>query len=145
MAWKLNANQIKEDLCKHRPGSGFFISHQGAGGYLEGRTLHLLPVSWVDNWPIIGEDTDGDGIGEMVWGGTKPINGFPKTLLTVIHPAYGLDRFGTCVVKIGLNIAWMAKNLLASVKSIHWDGDTIGGTKLGYTTSTSKHNKVMWM
>ena len=42
----------------------------------------MLPVTWVDGWPIIGNDTDGDGIGEMVWGGRKPINGHPVTVLT---------------------------------------------------------------
>ncbi len=63
-------------------GDWYFISHQGTGGYYEGRTLHLLPVTWVDGWPIIGNDTDGDGIGEMVWGGRKPINGHPVTVLS---------------------------------------------------------------
>lgn len=63
-------------------GDWYFISHQGTGGYYEGRTLHLLPVTWVDGWPIIGNDTDGDGIGEMVWGGRKPINGLPVTVLS---------------------------------------------------------------
>ncbi|MEI2280024.1 glycoside hydrolase 43 family protein [Paenibacillus polysaccharolyticus] len=70
-------------LVQTQSGEWYFISHQGAGGYFEGRTLHLLPVTWVDGWPIIGEDTDGDGVGEMVWGGKKPIHGYPKTILTV--------------------------------------------------------------
>lgn len=63
-------------------GEWYFISHQGSGDF-EGRPLHLLPVTWVDGWPIIGSDTDGDGIGEMVWGGRKPINGHPATALAV--------------------------------------------------------------
>ncbi|MBB6734692.1 family 43 glycosylhydrolase [Cohnella sp. CBP 2801] len=62
-------------------GEWYFVSHQGTGGHYEGRTLHLLPVTWVDEWPIIGNDTDGDGIGEMVWGGKKPIDGYPATVL----------------------------------------------------------------
>ncbi|MEK4042609.1 glycoside hydrolase 43 family protein [Paenibacillus sp. FSL H8-0048] len=78
-------------LVETPAGEWYFISHQGAGGYFEGRTLHLLPVSWVDGWPIIGEDTDGDGIGEMVWGGMKPVNGYPAAALTMNddfdHPA----------------------------------------------------------
>jgi beta-xylosidase len=32
----------------------------------------LLPVTWLDGWPIIGRPGR-DGIGEMVWGGAKPI------------------------------------------------------------------------
>ncbi len=37
-----------------------------------GRPLVLLPVTWQDGWPVIGEDVDGDGVGEMVWFGKKP-------------------------------------------------------------------------
>ena len=43
----------------------------------EGRSQWLEPVVWKDGWPIIGEDIDGDGIGEPVWKGVKPINGYP--------------------------------------------------------------------
>ncbi|WP_339308070.1 glycoside hydrolase 43 family protein [Paenibacillus sp. FSL R5-0519] len=70
-------------LVQTQTGEWYFISHQGAGGYFEGRTLHLLPVWWMDGWPMIGEDVDGDGIGEMVWGGIKPINGHPQTALAI--------------------------------------------------------------
>jgi beta-xylosidase len=31
-----------------------------------GRIVHLQPVSWVDGWPLIGVDHDGNGIGEPV-------------------------------------------------------------------------------
>lgn len=37
-------------------GRWWFITHQGTGGY-EGRASHLLPVEWVDGWPIPGERT----------------------------------------------------------------------------------------
>lgn len=69
-------------LVQTAAGEWYFVSHQGSGGYYEGRTLHLLPVNWVDGWPIIGEDTDGDGIGEMVWGGRQPIPSASKTVLS---------------------------------------------------------------
>ena len=36
-------------------------------------------MTWKDGWPLIGVDTDGDGIGEVVWSGKKPIQGFPVT------------------------------------------------------------------
>ncbi|MFE6076592.1 glycoside hydrolase 43 family protein [Paenibacillus sp. NPDC057886] len=80
-------------LVQTRCSEWYFISHQGTGGHYEGRTLHLLPVSWVDGWPIIGEDTDGDGIGEMVWGGRKPVNGYPAAVLTMN------DDFESAVLK----------------------------------------------
>jgi beta-xylosidase len=37
----------------------------------------LLPVTWLDGWPILGE-VGSDGIGKMVWSGRKPI---PSSLL----------------------------------------------------------------
>lgn len=31
-----------------------------------GRVVHLQPMKWVDNWPVIGIDKDGDGCGEPI-------------------------------------------------------------------------------
>lgn len=59
-------------LVQTSSGAWYFLTHQGTCGYFEGRTLHLLPVEWVDGWPIMGRDIDGDGVGEMVWGGSVP-------------------------------------------------------------------------
>ncbi len=49
----------------------YFITHHGTG-HFSGRFLSLLPMHWVDDWPVIGEDVDNDGVGEMVWEGKKP-------------------------------------------------------------------------
>ncbi len=32
----------------------------------QGRIVHLQPVTWIDGWPQIGQDIDGNGIGEPV-------------------------------------------------------------------------------
>lgn len=45
----------------------------------QGRPQCLQPVTWVDDWPIIGNDEDNDGIGEPVTHDKKPIKGFPIT------------------------------------------------------------------
>ena len=37
-----------------------------------GRVVHLQPMQWVDGWPVMGEDYDGNGVGEPVPGWTKP-------------------------------------------------------------------------
>ena len=37
-----------------------------------GRVVHLQPARWVDGWPLIGVDIDGNGIGEPVPVWTKP-------------------------------------------------------------------------
>lgn len=49
----------------------YFFTHHGRGDW-EGRPASLLPVTWVDGWPIIGH-VAADTIGEMVWSGMKPI------------------------------------------------------------------------
>ena len=54
-----------------------FFTHQGTGDW-EGRAACLLPVTWVDGWPILGP-VGPDGIGGMVWRAPKPIGGFPRT------------------------------------------------------------------
>jgi len=69
-------------LLKLDDGSWWFI-HQLARGTPEekydGRPQMLEPVVWNDGWPFIGADTNGNGIGEVVWEHGKPINGFPVT------------------------------------------------------------------
>lgn len=52
-------------------GSWWFFTHHGSGDW-EGRAASLLPVNWVDGWPIIGE-VGKDTIGNMVWKAPKPI------------------------------------------------------------------------
>jgi beta-xylosidase len=51
-------------------GESWFVHFQDRGAY--GRIIHLQPVEWVDGWPVIGEDKDGDGIGEPVATWEKP-------------------------------------------------------------------------
>src|SRR5690606_17375291 len=49
-------------LVQTQTGEDWFIHFQDRISY--GRIAHLQPVSWKDGWPIIGDDKDGDGIGE---------------------------------------------------------------------------------
>jgi beta-xylosidase len=52
-------------------GQWWFVTHQGTGDW-EGRAMVLLPVNWIDGWPIIGT-AGADGIGNMVWSAKKPL------------------------------------------------------------------------
>jgi beta-xylosidase len=45
-------------------GEDWFIHFQDRGAY--GRIVHLQPVAWKDDWPVMGTDADGDGTGEPV-------------------------------------------------------------------------------
>jgi beta-xylosidase len=56
-------------------GSWCFFTHHGTGDW-EGRCASLLPVTWVDGWPIIG-NVGSDGIGTMVWSARKPVANSP--------------------------------------------------------------------
>lgn len=51
-------------------GENWFIHFQDIGAY--GRVVHLQPMEWVDGWPVIGIDKDGDGCGEPVYTYIKP-------------------------------------------------------------------------
>jgi beta-xylosidase len=55
-------------------GAWYFLTHHGSGAW-EGRCASLLPVTWIDGWPICGAtDAKGDP-GKMVWSGKMPISG----------------------------------------------------------------------
>jgi len=63
-----------------------------------GRVLHLQPARWKDDWPLIGVDIDGNGIGEPVRVWTKP---YPDTQPSL--PATS-DDFDT--PQLGLQWQW---------------------------------------
>ena len=48
----------------------YFLTHHGTGDW-SGRIVSLLPVEWIDGWPMIGDQTKGD-LGAMVWQGAMP-------------------------------------------------------------------------
>ena len=51
-------------------GEHWFLHFQDKGAY--GRIVHLQPVRWVNDWPVMGSDPDGDGTGEPVLTYRKP-------------------------------------------------------------------------
>jgi beta-xylosidase len=55
-------------------GKGWFVHFQSDGGH--GRIVHLEPVRWNDDWPVIGEDPDGASTGQPTPSG--PIPGDPS-------------------------------------------------------------------
>jgi len=53
-----------------KSGESWFIHFQDRGAY--GRIIHLQPMKWIGDWPVIGIDPDGDGKGEPVLAHKKP-------------------------------------------------------------------------
>ena len=52
-------------------GRGWFLHFQFLGAH--GRVVHLEPVRWVDDWPVIGRAADGELRGEPVVQGPVPV------------------------------------------------------------------------
>jgi beta-xylosidase len=56
-----------------KSGESWFLHFQDRGAY--GRVVHLQPMVWKSDWPVIGADPDGDGVGEPVATFRKPVAG----------------------------------------------------------------------
>ena len=56
-------------------GDDWFLHFNDRGPY--GRVVYLQPMSWRDGWPVVGQDTDGDGCGHPVLKHRKPVQGQP--------------------------------------------------------------------
>lgn len=56
-------------------GEDWFLHFQDKEAY--GRVVHLQPMKWINNWPVIGEDQDGDGKGTPVLTWKKPFSPEP--------------------------------------------------------------------
>lgn len=81
-------------------GEDWFFHFQDKGAY--GRIVHLQPMKWVDNWPVIGIDKDGDGTGEPVSIYKKPNVGKTYPISTPSDS----DEFNTS--KLSLQWQWHA-------------------------------------
>ena len=81
-------------------GESWFVHFQDRGAF--GRIVHLQPMTWHDDWPGIGIDTDGNGKGEPVLRYRKPNVGrdYPSQALPTS------DEFGGR--KLGLQWQWHA-------------------------------------
>lgn len=81
-------------------GEGWFVHFQDVYEY--GRIVHLQPVIWKQDWPFMGQEQNGDGIGEPVKVWKKPDVGHKYP---VCRPATS-DEFDQ--PKLGLQWSWQA-------------------------------------
>ena len=73
-------------------GEDWFINFQDKGPY--GRIIHLNPMEWKDNWPVIGVDKNGDGCGEPVRTFRKPkISGETASSVAITEAAGDLFQW----------------------------------------------------
>ncbi|MFC0773620.1 glycoside hydrolase family 43 protein [Terrimonas alba] len=83
-----------------KTGEHWFLHFQDKEAY--GRVVHLQPMKWINDWPVIGIDKDGDGKGEPVLTYKKPNLGKTYPIKT---PADS-DEFNNSA--IGLQWQWQA-------------------------------------
>ena len=90
-------NAAQGGLVQTEKGDWYFIHHFDVSTNPLGRTLALDPVTWIDEWPIIGR-VEADGVGSAIFEGKKPVNGFP-----IVRPQTN-DEFNSD--KLGLMWQW---------------------------------------
>ena len=83
-----------------RSGENWFLHFQDKAAY--GRVVHLQPMRWVNDWPVIGNDIDGNGKGEPVMLYKKPNVGGAFPLQTPVAS----DEFENR--RMGLQWQWQA-------------------------------------
>jgi beta-xylosidase len=81
-------------------GEDWFIHFQDKEAY--GRVVHLQPMKWINDWPVIGIDKEGTGKGEPVLSYKKPNVGKQYPLITPPES----DEFDSNT--LGLQWQWMA-------------------------------------
>lgn len=79
-------------------GKDWFFHFQDDGVY--GRILHLQPMTWCEDWPFIGLEQNGDGIGE-------PVESWPLPLPEVDAP-YELTADDDFSKGLGIQWQWQA-------------------------------------
>lgn len=85
-------------------GDSWFLHFQDKGAY--GRIMHLEPMTWVNNWPVIGIDKNKTGRGEPVLTFKKPDVGRSYSVTT---PAES-DEFNSD--NLGLQWQWQANPMI---------------------------------
>lgn len=115
-------------------GEGWFLHFQDRWAY--GRIVHLQPVIWKNDWPIIGVDTNKDGIGEPVEEWKKPNVGknYPIT------PLESSDEFNSH--QFGLQWQWQANPNPS--EQWGWASANLGFLRLN-CIPRPEEMKTMWM
>jgi beta-xylosidase len=83
-----------------KTGEDWFLHFQDKDAY--GRVVHLQPMKWINDWPVIGEDKDGDGKGQPIMVYKKPTIGKIFSITTVADS----DEFNSPT--LGLQWQWQA-------------------------------------
>ncbi|MBE5828145.1 MAG: glycosyl hydrolase 43 family protein [Butyrivibrio sp.] len=120
-------------LVDTEDGKEYFLHFQDRGLY--GRICHLQPVSWKDEWPVVGDDKTGTGCGEPVYEMDIPVKrdaGYERTYLSSSDDFEG--------GKYGLMWQWLGNHN----SSFYGKTDKENGLRL-YALNLSKEKEpVIW-
>ncbi len=112
-------------------GEDWFLHFQDKDAY--GRVVHLQPMKWINNWPVIGADKNNSGIGEPVLTYKKPNVGKVYPIQT---PAES-DEFNS--QSLGLQWQWQA-----NPKAVWVFTDAAKGVLKLYTSKIPDDAKNLW-
>jgi beta-xylosidase len=134
-------------IVQTEKGDWYFLTHHGTGDW-SGRIMSLLPINWVEGWPIIGEPGP-DKIGRMVWSGKKPVS------TTKINAPQTSDEFNEALLppqwewnyqpraekwSLTERRGWLR---LSAFKPLETDKLTKAGNTLTQRTLRTKSNEVI--
>lgn len=108
----------------------WFLHFQDKDEY--GRVVHLQPMKWVNDWPVIGIDPDGDGKGEPVLTYKKPNVGKVYPIATLPES----DEFSD--IKLGKQWQWQAN------PKGTWHTTSAAGFLRLYSYKAPEETKNLW-
>lgn len=112
-------------------GASWFYHFQDVDPY--GRLVHLQPMKWENNWPLMGEDYDGNGIGEPVTQYKKPVSNVNYRIQQPVES----DEFNSD--ELGLQWQWQAN------PNVLWSAQIRGTTYLRlFSIKTDEDAKNLW-
>jgi len=111
-------------------GEDWFLHFQDKGVY--GRVVHLQPMRWISDWPVIGEDPDHDGKGQPVLTFKKPVT----KQTSVIATPPDTDEFNTTT--LGKQWQWQAN------PSGTWSMTTCDGSLRLYSWCSPDTVRNLW-
>jgi beta-xylosidase len=118
-------------LVQTQKGEDWFLHFQDKGPY--GRVIHLQPVNWKNNWPVIGADADGDGKGEPVLLYKKPNVG---KIYPIVTPEES-DEFNGA--RIGPQWQWHAN------EKVQWSANIPGSGYLRlFAYPVAQESRNLW-
>ena len=113
-------------------GESWFYHFQDVNAY--GRIVHLQPMNWKNDWPVMGQDFDKNGIGE-------PVKSFNKPNVGKIYPIETpaeTDNFDG--FNIGLQWQWNAN------PNVLWHTKLVGNDYLRlFSIKQPKEVKNLWL